>query len=451
MGKIQWFSYRVPCPAFTLPAGCVRLLTAVLLLTGLLAGQSVRAAEANEAPLSAAELDVIRWIDGRETDMVDLLRTITNINSGSFNKEGMDQVAGIFDRELTALGFTTSTLPGGVIEMPHCPNSDFSLDVADHLLATRSGAGTRLLLMGHMDTVFPPDSPFQEFSLEDGVVRGPGVFDMKGGLVVMLFALKALDEFGLLENKTISVLLNSDEEVGSLSSRPYLENEATRHDYGLVFEGSVGNNQIRQRKGLGQARFVVRGRASHAGAAHQDGRSAIRELAYKIIEIEKMTDYESGLTVNVGLVSGGEARNMVAPCAEAYVDLRYPLPQQGTAAQQQFEDIAATLYSVPADSEDVSTEIWVSLHRPPKIPTRASDRLLYRTVNIGGLLGEQIGIADSGGGTDGSLTQAAGLPTLDSLGLIGSGGHSQREQAELGSFIQATRRAAILINRLLSE
>ena len=136
--------------------------------------------------------------------------------------------------------------------------------------------------------------------MEDGIVRGPGVFDMKGGLVVMLFALKALDEFGLLENKTISVLLNSDEEVGSLSSRKYLENEAPRHDYGLVFEGSVGNNQIRQRKGLGQARFVVHGRASHAGAAHQDGRSAIRELAYKIIEIEEMTDYESGLTVNVG-------------------------------------------------------------------------------------------------------------------------------------------------------
>ena len=429
----------------------VILLLSLLGVSGLLLGQNTIAAESSEPRLTSVELEILNWITNQQSDMVDLLRTITNINSGSFNKAGMDRIASIFADELSNLGFSTSTLAGGVIEMPSCPNSNLSFDVADHLLATRSGSGARLLLMGHMDTVFPPDSPFQEFSLEDGLIRGPGVFDMKGGLVVMLYALKALDEFGLLDDKTISVLLNSDEEVGSLSSRQHLEQQARQHDYGLVFEGSVNNNQIRQRKGLGQARFVVHGRASHAGAAHQDGRSAIRELAYKIIEIEDMTDYETGLTVNVGLVSGGEARNMVAPCAEAYVDLRYPLPQQGEAARQKFEDIAASLYSVPADSDEISAELWVNLHRPPKIPTPASDRLLYRTVAIGALLGEQIGIADSGGGTDGSLTQAAGLPTLDSLGLIGSGGHSQREQAELSSFVRTTRRAAILIYRLLNE
>ena len=428
-----------------------QFLLSLVCTFGLTLSLPVFAAEDSEQPLSSTELELLTWIENQESNMVDLLETITNINSGSFNKQGMNQVAGIFDRELTELGFDTNSLPGGIIEMPHCPNSNLSVDVADHLLASRTGSGTRLLLMGHMDTVFPPDSPFQDFSLEDGLIRGPGVFDMKGGLVVMLYALKALEQFGLLEGKSVSVLLNSDEEVGSLSSRQYLEQQARQHDYGLVFEGSVGNNQIRQRKGLGQARFVVHGRASHAGAAHQDGRSAIRELAYKIIEIENMTDYETGLTVNVGLVSGGEARNMVAPCAEAYVDLRYPLPRQGENARQQFEQIAASLYSVPADSDDVSTEIWVNLHRPPKIPTTASDRLLYRTVAIGALLGERIGIADSGGGTDGSLTQAVGLPTLDSLGLIGSGGHSQREQAELRSFVQTTKRAAILIHRLLNE
>lgn len=383
--------------------------------------------------------------------MVELLETITNINSGSLNKSGMDQVAGIFARELNGMGFATRALPGGSIEMPHCPGSDLSIDVADHLFASRVGSGTRLLLMGHMDTVFPLESPFQEFSMEDGTIRGPGVLDMKGGLVVMLYALKALQEFDLLDGKTVSVLLNTDEEVGSLSSRPYLEQQAGQHDYGLVFEGSVGNNQIRQRKGLGQARIVVHGRAAHAGAAHQDGRSAIRELAYKIIEMENMTDYESGLTVNVGLVGGGEARNTVSPCAEAYVDLRYPTPEQGETARQQLDAIASLLYSVPADSQDVRTEAWINLHRPPKIPTPESDLLLYRAISIGALLGEQIGIADSGGGTDGSLTQAAGLPTLDSLGLIGGGGHSPREQADLDSFVQTTKRAAILIHRLLNE
>jgi len=421
------------------------LLLAFSCLVGF---RSSLAAEQVEPPLSNLEMDVVNWIAKQESEMVRFLETITNINSGSFNKEGIARLARIFDAELSKLGFATSNLSGGLIEMPHCPNSALDFDVADHLLATRIGSGARLLLMGHMDTVFPADSPFQEFSLKDGIIRGPGVFDMKGGLVVILFALKALDEFDLLQGKTVTVILNSDEEVGSLSSRQYLEQQARQHDYGLVFEGSVNNTQIRQRKGLGQARLVVNGRASHAGASHQDGRSAIRELAYKIIEIEEMTNYETGVTINVGLVSGGEARNMVAPCAEAYVDLRYPLPQQGDAARQQIMDISTKLYSVPPDSTEVSSELWINLHRPPKIPTPASDRLLERTIAIGTLLGEEIGISDSGGGTDGSLTQAVGLPTLDSLGLIGLGGHSQREQADLSSLTQITKRAAILINRL---
>lgn len=426
--------------------------TLLCVLAGLFcAGAGVRAAEQGEPPLTAVEVRVADWLQGQEQGMLELLETITNINTGSLNKAGIEQVGALFAGELAALGFENRVLPGGLIEMPHCPAGDPGLDVADHLLSTRSGNGGRVLLMGHMDTVFPPHSPFQEFRLDGDTISGPGVFDMKGGLVIMLYALKALDQFGLLADRNLTVLLNSDEEVGSLSSRTYLEEQAALHDYGLVFEGSVGNNQIRQRKGLGQALFVVSGRASHAGAAHQDGRSAIREMAYKIIELENMTDYESGVTVNVGLVSGGEARNMVAPCAEAYVDLRYPLPEQGVAAARQFEAIAATRYSVPASSIDVDAEVLVNLHRPPKIPTEASDRLLQRTIAIGALLGEDIGVADSGGGTDGSLTQAAGLPTLDSLGVNGSGGHSQREQADRQSLVQGARRTAVLLNRLLED
>jgi len=430
-------------------SGNLLAIMAVILLAIL--SSTTRGAESTEAPLSGTEQALLTWIDSQEQVMIDFLETVTNINSGSLNQDGLERISAIFRNELNALDFNTRTLPGHLIEMPHCPGSDLSLDLADHLLATRAGSGTRVLLMGHMDTVFPIDSPFQAFSRDGDQVSGPGVYDMKGGLVILLFALKALDQFNLLDEHAISVLLNSDEEVGSLSSRQYLEQQAALHDYGLVFEGSVENNMIRARKGLGQARFVVNGRASHAGAAHQDGRSAIRELAYKIIEIENMTDYEAGLTVNVGLISGGEARNMVAPCAEAMVDLRYPEPQQGVVAQRRFEEIATALYSVPEDSGDVSTDVWINLHRPPKIPTAASDLLLNRTVAISRLLGREVGIADSGGGTDGSLTQAVGLPTLDSLGIIGSGAHSQREVAELASLVYATQRAALLIHRLLSE
>ena len=442
--------HRSPLPC---GSNCARKIAQLSLSTVLLFCSGINllsAADNPEPALSQTEEAVTAWVAQRQEEMIALLERITNINSGSMNKPGLNAIATIFADELRQLGFTLQTLPGSVIEMPHCPGSALELDLADHLLARRGGPGPRLLLMGHMDTVFPPDSPFQTFERRGNVLHGPGVYDMKGGLVVLLYALKALNEFDLLDDTALSVLLNSDEEVGSLSSRAYLESEAQRHDYGLVFEGSVNNNLIRQRKGLGQARMVVNGRAAHAGSAHQDGRSAIRELAYKIIEMENMTDYETGVTVNVGIVNGGEARNMVAPCAEAYVDLRYPEPQQGIDAEARFQEIGNTLYGYPAGSNEITTATWTNLHRPPKIPTVESDRLLQRTIDIGRLLGEQIGISDSGGGTDGSLTQAVGLPTLDSLGLIGNGAHSQREEADALSVVQTTQRAAILIHRLLN-
>lgn len=404
-----------------------------------------------EPAINAEEQELVNWLESQEEEMIALLERLTNINTGSLNKQGVDELAAFFASELRELGFTTSSLPGDVIAMPSCPGSNYNIDVADHLLATRTGDSSRLLLMGHLDTVFPLDSPFQTFRREDDTVYGPGVADMKGGLVIMLYALKALAEFGQLDGMSMSILLNSDEEMGSLSSRKFLEEQALEHDWGLVYESSGTNNLTRQRKGLGQARFVVNGRASHAGGAHEQGRSAIKELAYKIVEIENMTNYESGVTVNVGIVSGGEARNTVAPCAEALVDLRYPEPQQGIDAAAQFESIFAEVLSYPVDSGEISTDSWINLHRPPKIPTEESDYLMDKARDIGRLLGQELGVTDSGGGTDGSLTQAVGLPTQDSLGIAGTGAHSNREEARLSSLVERAQLSAVLIQRLARE
>ena len=404
-----------------------------------------------EPSLKIEEVKLISWLDSQEKNMLEMLERITNINSGSLNKQGVNELASIFSEELRLLGFSISTLPGEVIEMPSCPGSDYNVDVADHVLASKSGSGSRLLMMGHFDTVFPLDSPFQEFSREGDTMYGPGVSDMKGGLVVMLYALKALNENGGLSDKSITVLLNSDEEMGSLSSRKYLEEQAMLHDWGLVYESSGNNRLTRERKGLGQARFVVHGRASHAGGAHEQGRSAIKELAYKIVQIENITDYETGVTVNVGVVSGGEARNTIAPCAEALIDLRYPRAQQGIDTVAKFEKIFGSIYSYPVDSGEITTESWSNLHRPAKIATPESDYLLNKTIAIGRLLGQELGIGDSGGGTDGSLTQAVGLPTLDSLGSAGTGAHSNREQGRVSSLIERAKLSAVLIRRLAEE
>jgi len=409
------------------------------------------AAEDVEPAITPHEQEINSWLASQENNMLALLERVTNINSGTLNKSGVDEVAAIFSNELRELGFSISTLPGETIAMPSCPGSDYNIDVTDHVLANKSGSGPKFLIIGHLDTVFPPDSPFQEFRREGDVMYGPGVADMQGGLVVLLYALKALEEFSELEDLAISVLLNSDEEIGSLSSRPYIEEQARLHDWGLIYESSGTNTLTRTRKGLGQARFVINGIASHAGGAHEQGRSAIKELAYKIVQIENMTDYETGVTVNVGIVNGGEARNTVAPCAEALVDLRYPEPEQGLEAERQFQEIADQVYSYPVDSGEITTETWINLHRPPKIPTEESDHLLEKTRSIGRLLGQDLGVTDSGGGTDGSLTQAVGLPTLDSLGVAGTGAHSNREEARISSLVERAQLSALLIRRLAAE
>ena len=430
----------------------LRLLSASLLFTQALFIQAGAAQSAMvESALSTQEREIVSWVADQEDDMVALLERLTNINTGTLNKAGVAEVVGLLNTELLQLGFDSRTLAGDVIEMPSCPGSEYTIDVADHLLATKSGEGKRMLMIGHVDTVFPVDSPFQTFSRDGDTAYGPGVSDMKGGLVVMLYALKALNHFGELEDKAISILLNSDEEIGSLSSRKYVEQQAALHDFGLVYESSGNNRLTRARKGLGQARFVVTGRASHAGGAHQQGRSAIKELAYKIVQIENMTDYESGVTVNVGVINGGEARNTIAPCAEALVDLRYPEPQQGLDAVKRWEEIFGSVYSYPVDSGELSTNSWTSLHRPPKIPTEESDALLNKTIAIGRLLGQEFTVTDSGGGTDGSLTQAAGLPTLDSLGSDGTGAHSKREQGRISSLVERAQLSVVLIGRLAKQ
>lgn len=409
------------------------------------------AQEPVEPAINAEEREMIVWLDEREEEMLALLERITNMNSGSLNSAGLDAVAAVFDEELRGLGFSTSRLPGELIEMPSCPGSDYSVDLADHLLARRPGNGSRLLLMGHIDTVFPPDSPFQTFRRQGDTIYGPGVADMKGGLVVMLYALKALAAADALDEAAFTVLLNSDEEMGSLSSRKYLEEEALNHDWGLVYESSGIDTMTRQRKGIGQARLVVTGRAAHSGGAHEQGLSAIKELAYKIVQIENMTNYETGLTVNVGVVNGGEARNTISPCAEALIDLRYPQPEQGVAAVELWREIFERVYSYPVDSGEITTESYINLHRPPKIPTPESDYLLDKTIAIGRLLGQDIGIVDSGGGTDGSLTQGVGLPTIDSLGIAGTGAHSNREEARASSLAERAALSAVLMRRLSRE
>ncbi len=403
--------------------------------------------------LTEHEKDLIDWVQSQQAAMLQGLETYVNINTGTFNHDGIDKFRDMLEDEFKSLGFETSLQPGGEVDLLTCKPR--KLVFADHLLAQRSGSTSpKIFLNGHLDTVFAKDDEFQSMTKEpDGTLKGPGVLDMKGGLVILTYALKALHERGRLNDANITIFLNTDEEVGSLGSRSLIEGLAMEHDVGLIFEGSRDHKLARQRKGLGQARIKVTGRESHAGAAHQEGVSAILELAHKVIELEALTDYDKMTTVNVGRIQGGEKRNIRPGCAEAFVDLRFMNSQEGLDLKSQVEKIALTRYTHSADFTDLPySEVWAMLHRPAKTIHPMTDKLIAKVMGLSAVIGEPIvGTFLSGGGTDGSLTQAKGLPTVDSLGPNGEGAHSSREWTTTTSLMARTKLATVLIDRLIHQ
>ena len=403
--------------------------------------------------LSDVEQAMVSWVDERKAEMLTELRNHVEINTGTDNIQGLDAYRTLLEKELTALGFETQTHSSPPIEVLSCEGGQ--VNIADHLSARiKGGSGQRVLINGHMDTVFSADNEFQTLKVEaDGTLKGPGVADMKGGIVIMLNALRALKKQGLLDNTNLTVLFNSDEEIGSLGSRALIESMAKQHDIGLVFEGSYNNLVTRARKGLGQARIKVIGRESHAGGAHEQGVSANLELAHKIIDIESLTDYSKKLTVNTGVMAGGEKRNTVPGCADAYVDMRFPTKEEGEALKASIKEMAAKTHTSNLNYPELpKTDSWAVLHRPVKSEHPTVDALIAEAMGVSVLVGEPIaGTRYSGGGTDGSIAQGVGLPTMDSLGMDGKGAHSSREESTLKSLIERTKLASIMLARQLHK
>lgn len=399
------------------------------------------------ADLDAEEQSLRETLKSRQAEMETLLCRLVEINTGTFHREGLERFAALWPPLLAQLGFRTELLPGAVLEVPGRPATRSGpLVVAQRTANAGDGHAPRLLLVGHYDTVFEPDAEFGGCRL-DGARRatGPGVADMKGGLVVMLFALRALEASHALDRAHWTVILNADEEIGSLGSRVRIEKEARRADFGFVFEAARHDGaMVRSRRGLGQFHLEVTGVGAHAGNAHAEGRSAIAALAEKVLRIEALTDYRRGVTLNVGTIRGGTKRNIVPERAEAWIDLRYDRHELG-------EEARAALQAIAAETSVAGTQarLWGLLHRPPKPETQAGAALLARhaaaAADLGLVLPPPI---HSGGGTDGSLMGAVGLATLDSMGVIGGGAHTTGEFVELPSLSERASLAAVLWRRL---
>ena len=324
--------------------------------------------------------------------------------------------------------------------MQRDPQKEFG----DHVIGSKPGAGNqRILFIGHMDTVFPAGTVRKRpFRVEGDRAFGPGIVDMKGGITCLIFALEALKNAApeIYYQIAMDVVFNSDEEVLSPTSRPIIESRARKARAVCVFEPArPGGEYVIQRKGVGKYILTVAGRAAHAGAQPEDGRSAIEELAHKIVALHALTDAASGTNVNVGVIRGGERPNIIADEAYAEVDLRVADQQTAQSIDQRIREIAATR-SVP----DTRCELSGGIQFPPMLPTEESSRLFETLQKAGRVLGLQLRGIATGGGSDGN-NAAQFAPTLDGMGPRGGGAHSDREYLETATLAERAKVTALFL------
>jgi glutamate carboxypeptidase len=369
---------------------------------------------------------ILDYLQTRQEAMTQTLKNLVMIESPSHERMAVNAVADFLARSFGELGADVRRLPQAAF--------------GDHIQVTWGRGERQILLLGHMDTVWPlgevKERPFRR--VRDRAT-GPGVFDMKGGLVIGLYALASFCELEVTPAHQLVFLFNSDEEVGSPTSRELIERQGRRSEAVLVLEPSRDDALVTWRKGVGHFELEIHGVASHAGAAHTQGVSAVEELAHQILRLEAMTDYDRGTTVNVGVVEGGSKVNVRPASAWAEIDLRVTTTEEG----RRMTEIIRHLHPV---NPQASLIISGGMNRPPWETSAAGQVLFQRAQQAGAALGMELWPAGTGGASDGNFTAALGIPTLDGLGVVGNDAHALSEWADLASL---PRRAALLAELIL--
>jgi glutamate carboxypeptidase len=368
------------------------------------------------------------------------------INSGTGNLNGLAQVAG-----LLADGF--STLPGTLRLVDPAPEESIlpdgstrAIQRGQHLhLSVRPMANRRILLTGHMDTVFPADHPFQNLhEIEPGVINGPGTADMKGGIAVMLAALNAFETSPEASALGYDVLINSDEETGSASSSALIANLAQGKLAALTYEPAAlpDGTLAGARPGSGNFSFIITGKSAHAGRNPEDGRNAL--LAAAALAIELATLKSPGLSVNPAKIDGGGPNNVVPDHAVLRVNLRPATPEIEATAKRAIDEIVASI----AAAHDVLIHKHGSFGRPPKPMTAQAEALFTLVKQCGADLGQTIGWKASGGVCDGNNIAACGVPVVDTMGVRGGAIHSPDEYLIVESLAERAMLSALTLQRI---
>jgi glutamate carboxypeptidase len=356
-------------------------------------------------------------------EMLDLLTRLVEIESPSTSKQAVDRLGSLLQGELRRLGAEVTASP--------------QTKTGNHLIANwNRGQGNGILLLCHMDTVFAAGTLKERPArVEAGRFYGLGALDMKSGIVIAFQALRRLQESGGLPRREITLLLTSDEEIGSKTSRALIEQLAARSSLVLCLEPAMADGSLKTfRKGTGSIKISTQGRAAHAGVDHEKGVNAIEELAHHVLAVQRLTDYARGTTVSVGKVSGGTRTNVIPDKATAVADLRISDPAEVERLQEWARGRTPVL-------KGAQVTVTVSTNRPPMPRDARMLETFQKIYAIGEQLGLQLREGGTGGASDANFVAPLGVPVMDGLGAVGEGAHSEREYLKIESLPE---RAALL-------
>jgi glutamate carboxypeptidase len=375
-------------------------------------------------------MSFLEFLTERQEDMLGLLRTFVEYETPSRDKAAVDRFGTYLASLFGQLGSEVT-----MFERAHAGN----------IVRASFGSGSeQVLILCHLDTVWPlGEIQRRPFRIENGKAYGPGAYDMKGGIVQAIFALKAITAAKAKMPRKAVFLCTTDEEIGSAASRELIEEEARKSAYALVIEPASGLQGALKltRKGWGMFDVNVTGRSAHAGTDHAKGINAVEEMAHQILKLQAITDYGTGTTVSVGEVRGGMGYNVVPDKASLKVDLR-------ASTQAELLSARAKILGLTPFLQGATVTVTGDLNRGPLEATPGNCALYEKAKKLAGKLGYDLPGVHVGGVSDGNLTSALGVPTLDGVGAVGDGGHALHEHVVLAAMAP---RAALIAGLLTSE
>jgi glutamate carboxypeptidase len=392
----------------------------------------------------------LAWIDDQHPQMLARMIELSHINSGSFNPEGVNLVGQKLIEYAKVLEAKVEVLD--VAPFKHIDNKgvEQKLPMGDAVRFTkRPDAPLQIFFCGHLDTVFPKDSGFQTTTwLDDDTLNGPGVADLKGGLIVMLTAIEALERSPFADQIGWEILLNPDEEIGSQGSAGFIADAATRVDLGMIYEPSFPDgNFAGARKGSGNFSVITHGKPAHAGREHHLGRNAVRAMCDFISQLDDLNGQREGVTINPALIEGGGANNVVPDMCLSRFNIRLEQPEDEAWCLDNINQILDSINQ----RDGISIEMHGHFGRKPKVLTAANEKLFQLACDCGADLGLDLTWLPTGGCCDGNNLAEAGIPNIDTLGVQGGKIHSPDEFVKVSSLTVRAKLSALLLLKLATS